>query len=87
LLHRLFHEEEVRLHDPKPLHFACTCSREKVESTLISLGEAELRSILADEGEIKVDCEFCNTHYTFDAAAIDNLCNELRQPSPDTVLH
>jgi molecular chaperone Hsp33 len=87
LLHRLFHEEDVRLHDPKPLHFACTCSREKVESTLISLGEAELRSILAEEGEIKVDCEFCNTHYTFDSTSIDSLCSELHQTPPDTVLH
>jgi molecular chaperone Hsp33 len=87
LLHRLFHEEQVRLHAPKPLHFSCTCSRKKVENTLISLGESELRAILAEEGHIKVDCEFCNTHYTFDTVDIENLCNELRQPPPDTVLH
>lgn len=87
LLHRLFHEEEVKLHGTKPLHFSCSCSKEKVENTLVTLGEAELRSILEETGLIKVDCEFCNTHYSFDAAAVDRLCHEMRQPPPDTILH
>jgi molecular chaperone Hsp33 len=87
LLLNLFHEEDVHLHTPKPLHFACTCSRAKVERTLIAMGEQELRSILHDEGTIKVDCEFCNQHYSFDSSDVDALCNEGDQPAPGSVLH
>jgi molecular chaperone Hsp33 len=87
LLLNLFHEEDLRLHTPKPLRFACTCSRAKVERTLIAMGEEELRSILRDEGAIKVDCEFCNQHYTFDAADVDALCHAGEGPAPGSVLH
>ena len=87
LLLNLFHEEDVRLHTPKPLRFACTCSRAKVERTLIAMGEDELRSILRDEGTIKVDCEFCNHHYTFDGADVDALCQRGDEPSAGSVLH
>lgn len=87
LLLNLFHEEDVQLHTPKPLRFACTCSRAKVERTLIAMGEEELRSILRDEGAIKVDCEFCNQHYRFDAADVDALCQGDDGPAPGSVLH
>jgi molecular chaperone Hsp33 len=87
LLTNLFHEEDVHLHSPKPLRFACTCSRAKVERTLIAMGEEELRGILRDEGAIKVDCEFCNQHYTFDGADVDALCDGGDGPAPGSVLH
>jgi len=88
LLLRLFHEETLRLHDPKHLHFACTCSVEKVERTLISLGKEELMGILEEKGNIEVDCEFCNHHYVFDRAAVERLVSGVDdQPTEDQVLH
>ncbi len=87
LLTNLFHEEQVRLFEPKPLRFTCTCSRGKVERTLIALGQAELDSILAEEGTIKVDCEFCNTHYEFSAEDVANLGNTPVEIEPGTILH
>lgn len=87
LLTNLFHEEDLHLHSPKPLRFACTCSRAKVERTLIAMGEAELRDILRDEGSIRVDCEFCNQHYSFDHPDVDALFREGDAPAPGSVLH
>ncbi|MDR0781009.1 MAG: Hsp33 family molecular chaperone HslO [Pseudomonadales bacterium] len=88
LLLRLFHEEAVRLHAPKNLHFACTCSREKVERTLLTLGRDELLAILRDKGNIDVDCEFCNQHYSFDTDDVERLCmNDAAPPEPERVLH
>ncbi len=87
LLTNLFHEEQVRLFEPKPLRFSCTCSREKVERTLIALGPEELKSILHDEGTIKVDCEFCNTHYEFSAEDVDKLGSTPVEIAPGTILH
>jgi molecular chaperone Hsp33 len=88
LLFRLFHEETVRLHAPKSLHFACTCSLEKVERTLLTLGRDELLSILKDKGSIEVDCEFCNQHYTFDTDDVERLCESTGDQSEEgRVLH
>jgi molecular chaperone Hsp33 len=88
LLFRLFHEETVRLHAPKSLHFACTCSLEKVERTLLTLGRDELLSILRDKGSIEVDCEFCNQHYTFDTEDVERLCESTGDQSEEGhVLH
>ena len=66
VLHRLFHEEDLRLFDPQPLSFRCTCSRDRVTAMLRMLGLREVHSILSEQGRIDVDCEFCNQHYSFD---------------------
>jgi len=87
LLHKLFHEEEVHLFDPVPLHFACTCSREKVEKTLITFGEQDLEDIIAQEGSVKVDCEFCNQHYSFDRSDVARLFRPDATPPDGTILH
>lgn len=72
LIHRLFHEDGARLLDSKPLRFACSCSRERVESMLVSLGVDEARAALR-EGEAQVHCEFCGQTYRFDAPQIEAL--------------
>ena len=45
--------------------YKCLCSREYIEKVLISLGKAELDDIIEKEGEIKVDCQFCDNVYCF----------------------
>ena len=47
------------------ISYKCYCSRERVEAALISLGRKELQEI-ADEGKsFPVECQFCDTVYTF----------------------
>jgi molecular chaperone Hsp33 len=67
VLYRLFHEEDVRLFDAKDISFHCGCSRERVETMLRSLGQAEADIILEEQGKIEIICEFCNANYTLDA--------------------
>lgn len=67
ILLRLFHDEGVRVFDPRPLTFECSCSRTRVANMLRSLGKAEVEATLAAEGSIGVTCEFCNRDYRFDA--------------------
>ncbi len=74
LLYRLYHEESVRLFDPRPLAFGCSCSRERVESVLRSLGPEEVHAALEEsKGEIEVICEFCAHRYTFDRIDTEHL--------------
>lgn len=65
LLYRLFHEDGVRVFDPKPLAARCRCSAEKVSKVLAALPEAEVASLTEDDGLVHVACEFCTTDYTF----------------------
>jgi molecular chaperone Hsp33 len=87
LLHNLFHEEELRLFEPVALRFECTCSRAKVERTLVAFGRLELDDVLAKEGSVKVDCEFCNMQYSFDAAAVAQLFEADAEPPPGSIIH
>ncbi|WP_414728137.1 Hsp33 family molecular chaperone HslO [Zhongshania aliphaticivorans] len=73
LLYRLYHQDAVRLFDHKPLLARCRCSRERVVQALISLGREELDDILAEQGQIETNCEFCNRLYQFNAGDIAGL--------------
>jgi molecular chaperone Hsp33 len=81
LLYRLFHEESVRLFEPRPLAFGCTCSRERVSAMLRSLGRDEVEAALAArDGEIEVICEFCAQQYHFDRIDAEHLLSEGAAP-------
>ncbi len=73
LLQRLYHEEPVRIFDPKSLRFGCTCSQERIASALLTLGEEELRQVLAEHGSIDTQCHFCHTRYHFDEVDVEAL--------------
>jgi molecular chaperone Hsp33 len=75
ILHRLFNEDDVRLYEAAPVYFRCRCSRERVAGMLQGLGEQEIRSVLAERGEVEVHCDFCNRAYTFDAVDVAQLFN------------
>ena len=75
LLHRLFHEESPQILTQRPVRFGCSCSRERVESMLQSLGEEEATAALAD-GVAEVRCEFCGQEYRFSALQIAELFSQ-----------
>ncbi|MEX0738686.1 MAG: Hsp33 family molecular chaperone HslO [Pseudohongiella sp.] len=70
LLHRLYHQEEVKLFPPRQFHYQCSCSRERTARALISIGKEEVDSIVAEQGAVSIACEFCGTDYRFDASEI-----------------
>jgi molecular chaperone Hsp33 len=67
ILRRLFWEEKVLRFEPQTPRFACTCSRERVANMIRGLGQEEADSIVAEQGEIDVACDFCGHQYRFDA--------------------
>jgi molecular chaperone Hsp33 len=82
LLHRLFHEEEVRLYESEAVSFHCNCSRAKISTTLQLLGETELNSILAEHGVIDVGCQFCGADYRFDKIDVAQLLTGGAETNP-----
>ncbi|MDK2124688.1 Hsp33 family molecular chaperone HslO [Parachitinimonas caeni] len=73
VLHRLFHEETVRLLGETHPHFGCRCSRERVGNMLKLVGQEEADAILAEQAQVEVRCEFCNQAYAFDAVDVAQL--------------
>ncbi len=67
LLYRLFHEDGVRVFAPLKLRHGCRCSRDRVEAMMSTLSPSEIKS-LREDGDIQVNCEFCNTTYIFSDA-------------------
>lgn len=80
VLYRLFNEHPLRLFEPKALHFACSCSRERSASALLSIGKEDVEALLIEQGSIDIDCQFCNQHYHFAA-------DEVRKLLGGNVLH
>jgi molecular chaperone Hsp33 len=73
IVHRLYHEEDIRLFSRMPVSFRCSCSRERVEAVLRMLGRDEIHSILDEQGLVRVDCEFCGGRYEFDRIDAEQL--------------
>lgn len=76
-LQRLFPDDLILL-ETCPVQMQCNCARERYERILITLGEAELEDMAQSDEPTILTCNFCNTHYTFDADALQNLVAQLR---------
>lgn len=91
ILRRLFWEEDVRYFEPMTgvdgPRFACTCSRERVSDMLRSLGAEEVDSIIAEQGQVEIGCDFCGQHYHFDPVdAAELFTNGTDTPPTPTTL-
>lgn len=76
ILNRLYHQEEVRIFDPQALSFKCTCSLDRSGNAIVSIGREEAESIIAEQGAITMQCDYCNTVYKFDDNDIAYLFND-----------
>ena len=70
ILRRLLWEEDVRHFEPLRPRFACRCSRQRVQRMLGGLGHEESLSILREQGQVDIGCEFCGARYVFDAVDV-----------------
>jgi molecular chaperone Hsp33 len=66
ILHRLFHETDVRLFDEKWVTYRCRCTNAKIKQIIKLLGKEDAMSLLAEQGNIEVSCDFCEKKYLFD---------------------
>ncbi len=57
--------------------YKCYCSRQRVESALISLGREELTQIRQEGKTFPVECQFCDTVYRFTPEDIGELLKKI----------
>jgi molecular chaperone Hsp33 len=82
ILRRLFWQETLQRHTPRPARFACSCSQARVAHMLRSLGQDEIRSIVAEQNQVEISCEFCSMRYRFDPIEADALFIATRDQPP-----
>jgi molecular chaperone Hsp33 len=70
LLYRLFHEDGVRMFQPKALHAFCRCSQDRIVGLLRSFSPDERVDMVEDDGKIRVTCEYCSRVYEVEPAAV-----------------
>ena len=73
LLDFLLGEFSPEIHEKRELSYFCNCSRERVEKALISLGEKEIKSLIADHKAQEIRCDFCNKRYVFTESELEGL--------------
>lgn len=73
LLHRLYHQEQVRLFEPSQFEFQCSCSELRTANAIKAIGQQEAQAIIEEQGTISIHCEFCHHHYNFDLTAINTI--------------
>lgn len=71
LLFRLFHEDGVRVFEPKPLRAFCRCSQERILTVLSSFDAAEREDMVEDDGMIRVTCEYCSRVYAVEPGQLE----------------
>lgn len=73
LLYRLFHQEDLQCFEPKGLAAQCRCSRERIASTLRTIPRSEIETLVNEDGNVTVTCEFCQTVYAFSPDDIEQV--------------
>ncbi len=88
ILHRLYHEDQVRLFPATDVKFQCSCTRERSVQALVSLGLDDLQLLLAEKaGTIEIDCQFCNERYLFNEADVLQMFAEQDATDASSTVH
>ena len=70
-------EFDLEIFEQEPVEYRCYCSREKVEKTIITIGKKDMQEIIDEGKDITVECQFCDTLYTFTPEDVQRLLDSL----------
>ncbi len=75
MLQFILGDMDLEINDQIPVRFHCDCNRDKVSRALISIGKKELEELIADGKPQDVFCDYCEKHYSFSTAELQDLYN------------
>ena len=67
---------EVEVLDENPVHYVCSCSREKLERYFMTMSDEEIRTLPDESGKTEAVCQFCNKRYAFTRDDLERLIAE-----------
>ena len=76
LLQDVLSDFQLEMLETSPVEYRCYCSRERVSRALISIGPAELRSLIEEQGGAELTCQFCDKIYRFSRSDLERLLQE-----------
>ena len=56
-----------------PVEYRCYCNRDRVTRALISMGREELESLIQEQGQAELTCQFCDRVYPFTKEELEAL--------------
>jgi molecular chaperone Hsp33 len=78
LLTEILGEGNVKFLDTMPIEFKCTCSKERFEQAIISLGEKDITEIIEEDGQAETHCHFCNAKYLFSKEELEAMREQVK---------
>jgi len=60
------------------VNWKCDCSKERMESALISIGKEEIEKIIKEDEKAELNCHFCNTNYLFSKEELTKILKDLK---------
>ena len=81
ILKKVMASFELEILETTPVVYRCTCSRERVAKTLLTLGVEELEEIIRTKETLHIDCQFCDKIYDFTPENVREILNQLSENS------
>ena len=78
ILEQILGDFGLEIKDTMPTRFFCNCSRGRVEKALISIGQQELKKMIADGKPVNLNCHFCNSDYEFGVEDLKRILKQSR---------
>ena len=79
MLRKVLSDFEIDVLERSPIEYRCYCSRERMERALISMGPAELKSLIDDQGEAELTCRFCDNVQHFTREQLEAMLEGMRK--------
>lgn len=72
LLGHLMGQLSYHVLERRSVGFTCTCSKERLSGTLMSIGKKEIADLISD-GKAEMVCHFCNEHFQFNVEELQEI--------------
>ncbi len=60
------------------IEYRCYCTEARVSRALLSMGREEMESLIRDQGEAELTCQFCDKVYHYTRAQLEELLEQAR---------
>jgi hsp33 protein len=78
MLQQLLAGLDLVITEKVPCRYECSCSRERMERAIISIGKKDIEEMINDGEAIEVNCQFCGNSYHFSVEELKKMLKAAR---------
>ena len=78
LVREVLGEFEIEVLKTCPVEYRCYCTRDRVVKALVSMGSAEMRSLIDEQGSAELTCQFCDKIYKFSREDLEQIYRDMQ---------